>query len=212
MNQKMQKFCNKKKEHPDHYTEIKLKDLKTPITVLLGPNGTGKSMSIHLMKTECKQKNIKFASYSTSKDDIVGKSAPAFGDWNIYGLACAFHSEGERMCDSFYEWSNKDFLRALLEDKECSVYIFIDEADSGLSIDRIIQSLRPIINIIEMDSKKRDLHVVFTCNSYELLQVLQSDITTCIWVPTKEEVHIHSYEDFAYRYLDYCEEMHVEEE
>lgn len=212
MNKQMTKFCETKKKDPNHYTQINLSDLETPITVLLGPNGTGKSMSMRLMQDECKMHNIKYASYSTSRDDIVEKSASPFGNWDVYGIACAFHSEGERMVDSFYKWANETMLRVLLEDKECPVYIFIDEADSGLSLDRIIQTIRPLVNIIKLDSKHRDIHVVFTCNSFEMYQVLTSDITTFLWVPTKEQIHIDSYEDFAYRYLEYCEEMHVEEE
>lgn len=210
MNKLMNNFYEKKKEQPDHYTEIKISDLKTPITVLLGPNGTGKSMSLRLMEGYCKSNNIKYASYSTSNDDIVAKSAPAFGNWDIAGVACAFHSEGERMCDSFFKWAETTFVRTLLEDKQCPVYIFIDEADSGLSIDRIIYSFKQIISIIKMDIKHRDLHVVLTCNSYELLQVLQTELTTILWVPTKEEITINSYDEFAYRYLDYYENMYAE--
>ena len=202
---KMNRFISSKTKDCEYYREISVKDLETPITVLLGPNGTGKSMSLRSMKEYCKTNNIKYASYSTSNDDIVSRSAPAFGNWDISGIACAFHSEGERMCDSFFKWAETTFVRTLLEDKQCPVYIFIDEADSGLSIDRIIQSLIPIKDIIKMDIKHRDLHVVFTCNSYELLEVLQSDITTCIWVPTKEKIEINSYEEFKSLYMHFYE-------
>lgn len=212
MNKAMKDFCKKKQKDPSYYSSITVHDLTTPVTVLLGPNGTGKSMSLRLMKEYCKENNFKYASYSTSRDDIVQKSSPAFGNWDIYGLSCAFHSEGERMCDSFSDWASKEFLKVLLEDKFCPVWIFIDEADSGLSIDRIIKTIKPIINIAKLDSKHRKLHIVFTCNSYELAQVLNSDATRFIWIPTREEVTLDSYEQFTSMYIEYADEMFTEED
>ena len=52
LNKKMREFCKKKLQKPDYYTEVKWYSLLQPITILLGPNGTGKSTSIKLMRQE----------------------------------------------------------------------------------------------------------------------------------------------------------------
>lgn len=208
MNKIMQQFCDMKKEHPDHYNEVTTRSCSSPITLLIGPNGTGKSMSLRHMKESLKRRKIDYVEYSTSKDDIVQKGSNPFTGFDPYKLACAFHSEGERMIDSFGEWADTVFVRAVLEHKR-PLWVFIDEADSGLSIDRLWESLRQIVNIIgwEHFDKKREIHLVATCNSYEMLEVMRSKITDIIWVPTKQKIKVKSYESFKKRYMEYSKEM-----
>ena len=208
MNKLFKEFCNKKLEHPDYYSEITIKMIKSPITVLLGPNGTGKSMSIKTIKYQLDKQNKQCVMYSTTNIDIVKTSAPACGDWDIYGLSCAFHSEGERMCDSFFKWCNSDMLQAIMTNTD-PVYIIIDEADSGLSFDRLMESILQLMTIIKMEHNKgRDIHLVITCNSYEMYECLQSDITDVIWVPTKQHIKITSYYNFKKRYIEYYDAVH----
>lgn len=210
---KMNNFCKKKLNQPDLYSEIELKDITYPITVLLGPNGTGKSMSLRLIKETLTEQNIKFESYSTSRDDIVSRGSSPFKNWDPSKLICAFHSEGERMIDSFHDWANEEMLRLILKEPDKTIYILIDEADSGLSIDRIMQSIPQLVNITRMEHKRgRDIHVIFTCNSYELYECLKSDITQFIWVPTKEEISFNSYEEFKDPYLNYYRQIFEEVE
>lgn len=209
MNKKYKKFIEEKKKHLySHCTTIHLDNITKPLTILLGPNGTGKSTSMRTIEQELKNKEIKFTKYSTSHDDIVQKSAPAFGDWDIAGIACSFHSEGERMSDSFFKWMNSDVLRVLLEDKTCPVAILIDESDSGLSIDKICETYSPLLFILEEELKNnRDIKIVITCNSYELAEYLDKSYAEFIWVPTKEHITLGSYNSFKKRYLEYWEEM-----
>lgn len=208
MNKKMKRFCEKKREQFDYHTMLRLKNIKSPITLLMGPNGTGKSMSMKNIESECKEKKIKYVKYSTSNNDIVQKGAPAFGSWDPYKLACAFHSEGERMSDSFFDWANSDMLKAILEDKSCPVCILVDEADSGLSWDRLFYTLRPIVHVIEQEHERgRDIHIIFTCNSYEMMQCLSSEYQDIIWVPTKEHIKIGSYYTYMKKYVEYYDEV-----
>lgn len=91
-------------------------------------------------------------------------------------------------------------LREVLSHKK-ELYIFIDEADSGLSIDRLKQSLEPLKFIMKEEMKKgRKIHLVATCNSYEMYEIMQSDITETIWVPTKEKIELDSYTEFKRLY------------
>ena len=200
---KMSRFISNKKKDGEYHREISIKDLDAPITILMGPNGTGKSMSILNMVEEIKsQKDARYVRYSTSRDDIVTTGTGPF-NFDPSALAYAYASEGERMIGSFQKWANSKMLEKIMTNKD-ELYVIIDEADSGLSIDRLMQSLIPLKDIIKMElAKGRKLHFVFTVNSYEMLEVLQSDITEIIWVPTKEKIEIDNYEEFKSLYTYY---------
>lgn len=210
MNKLMKQFMDKKKEEPQYYKEVSIKNIKSPITVLLGPNGTGKSMSLRNINCQLQLKNINFIKYTTSKDDIVQKGAPPIGNWDISKIACAFTSEGERMTSSFFDWANTTMLSNIMT-SEKELWMLIDEMDSGLSFDRLLESLLQIVNIIKMENERgRKLYAVFTCNSYEMAEALQSPITDYIWVPTKEHIKLGSYYKFKKRYIEYYDNVHKE--
>lgn len=215
MNKKFKTFIDKKNENWQYYSEIPLKRIKKPITILLGPNGSGKSMSLMNMDCQLQLKGINFVRYSTSKNDIVQKGAPAFGRWDVSKIAMAFSSEGERMTSSFFDWMNTDMLSQVLTNDK-PLWLLIDEADSGLSIDRLVQSLSQFQFIIMSELKKgRDIHAVLTCNSWEMLECFMSnvvkDYTDFIWVPTKESIHTRNYKSFKKLYMTYFNETFKKE-
>ena len=214
MNKKMKEFCKKKRKKSDYYTQIKWYTLFNPISILLGPNGTGKSMSIRLMEEELsKYKDIKVVSYSTSQDDTVKKHTSPM-DFRPEALAAAFLSEGERMNNSFFIWIEDILLSAVLKEPSKELYIFIDEADSGLSIDKINEAFRDIIFIIKEEHRRgRKIHLVLTANSYELAEIFKDEyeIASYIWVPTDEYILLGSYNRFKKRYMEYYKEMNFDE-
>lgn len=217
MNKKYQHFIDKKNENWQHYSEISTKRIKKPITVLLGPNGTGKSMSLKNLNYQInKIEGTKIVSYKTSQDDIVQKGAPAFGDWDISKIAMAFASEGERMVSSFFDWTNSDLLKNVLEDKDSPLWVLVDEADSGLSIDRLVLTISQFLFVIISEVKRgRDIHAVLTCNSWEMLETFltkgAADYVDIIWVPTKESIHPKTYEDFKKPYREYFDAVFRED-
>lgn len=211
MNKKYKTFCDKKKEDPSYHTELFVKDVTTPITILLGPNGTGKSMSTLLISEELKKNNICRVTYSNKQNDIVSTSI----GFEIEDLACAFHSEGERIDDSIQKWGCNELVKELLTHED-EVWAIIDELDSGLSIDRLRAVLVEYLGIIHHEKKKhpdRIFRYIFTCNSYEMLELFKAfeDITKVIWVPTKEVVKIGTYEQFKKRYIEYFDYMFKED-
>ena len=215
MNKAMKLFCRKKLQNQEHYNEIHWYNLFGPIVVLLGPNGTGKSTSIHNMIDELKgQDNIKVVSYSTTNDDVVKKYTNPY-NLRPEALAAAFLSEGERMHNSFFTWIEEFLLPAILKDRDKELYIFIDEADSGLSIDKINEAFRDLIFIIKEEVKRgRKIHMVVTANSYELAEVFKDDyqLASYIWVPTGDYINLGSYNKFKKMYLEYYKEMNYDEE
>lgn len=215
MNKKYQKFIDKKNEHWQHYSEISTKRIKKPITLLLGPNGTGKSMSLMSMNCKLQSDGINFIRYSTSRDDIVQKGAPAFGDWDVNKIAMAFSSEGERMSESFFDWMNTSMLSQVLTNDK-PLWILVDEADSGLSIDRLVYTLSQFQFVVVSEVKRgRDIHAVLTCNSWEMLETFMSntvkDYVDIIWVPTKESIHPRNYKAFKKLYMEYFMKVHKED-
>ena len=214
MNRKMKRFCEKKRENTEYYSKVEWTKLFKIFTILLGPNGTGKTMSLLLMKEYLeKSSSNKVFSYSTSKDDVVKKYTGPF-DFRPEALVSAFSSEGERMDYSFYTWL-KEIFPTIINSKDKDIYIFIDEADSGLSIDRMIGAFRDFIYVIKDLVNSRDyfIRVVITCNSYELAEIFNDhyEQTSYIWVPTKEFISLGSYHKFKKRYLEYYEEMWIHE-
>lgn len=212
MNKKMKEFCKKKLEDPGYHKEIKWYNLFSPIIILLGPNGTGKSTSLRLMQEELEQrKDTKVIKYSTTNDDIVRKYSGMF--FKPEALVSAFHSEGERMSDSFFDWCEKVMVPEVLRNKS-ELYIFIDEADSGLSLDKIHEQFQDILYIMKEEVKRgHKVHLVITANSYELAEVFKDEykIASYIWVPTGDYITLGSYNSYKKRYLEYYKEMNFDE-
>lgn len=214
MNKKMKDFCKHKKKDPDYCTKVKLDEITSVMAVLLGPNGTGKSTSMNLMKEELDKRNIKYLSYSTRHDDIVIKCSSPFR-FEPAGIACAFHSEGERMTDSFLDFMEKDFLKEVLENKDRELYVFIDEADSGLSLDMIYRQLLDLMYIVKEKYKRgRNVKLIISANSFELCEPFLNEdngLVEFIWTPTKEKITFNSYSEFREPYIEYFKEMYIDE-
>lgn len=203
--QKFKRFIDKKNKDTQHYREIPFDACKTRVTILLGPNGTGKTMSLLGIEHYCNEHGIKCIKYSTSHDNIVHKAG--FGAYDIELLAHAFTSEGERMNTSFNDWNNRYLLKELLTNEDDLVIIY-DELDSGLSYDRIKSTITQIINILSMEKAKhpnRSVKLITTANSYEMYCCVDSPETTYIWVPTGEEVKFNSYKEFIKPYQYFYE-------
>lgn len=209
MDANMRYFCKKKKEDLSHHRIIKLKDISRPICLLLGPNGTGKSMSLKSIECELDEANIKWVKYSTSHNDIVHTT----WDFNPEDIINAFRSEGERMCASFDKWGSQKLVPLVLRTKE-PLWVLLDEIDSGLSLDRIKQTVSIIKMIFAGEyQKNREIHFIITCNSYELYSVIQHDeFTQNIWVPTNSSFYPKTYDEFKKPYLEYYDKVHKEED
>lgn len=117
------------------------------------------------------------------------------------------------MCASFDKWGAQKLVPIVLKSTE-PLWILLDEIDSGLSIDRIRQTVSIIKMIFAGEyQKEREIQFVISCNSYELYEALQHDeFTQNIWVPTNSSFYPKSYEEFKKPYLEYYEKVHKEDE
>lgn len=228
MNQKFKRFCDKKYQDPEYHKEIKPDKLISDITILLGPNGSGKSMSFRSLESYFKNNNIECLTYSNKRNDIVNTCV----DFDITKLICAFHSEGERIKDSIYNFSESNFINELLSNEK-DIYVLIDELDSGLSIDSLLNIISEYIQVIVLEKHKhpeRTVKLVFSCNSYEMLHSFYIALDevkndplyynykayipeiNLIWVPTMEYIYVSSYDAFIKRYMNYRKYMKNKED
>ena len=113
----------------------------------MGPNGTGKSMSLQNIEYECNKENIICKRYSNKHNDIVQ-------NWRgISDLFSAFRSEGERIIDSVEKWASRELVKDLLTNED-DMYILFDELDSGLSLDRMYYFFSQLTYILVSEKTK----------------------------------------------------------
>lgn len=209
--ERYRRYCLAKWRDPEYYSEIDISMIDSPFTILLGPNGCGKSMSLRLMQQTLDNEKKKYLAYSNKNNDIVIHGS--YFDPQL--IAWAFASEGERIKGSIDYFNNGEFLNKILKSKD-DLFIFLDEFDSGLSYDKLLNTIRTYIWIYIQEKAKnpeRKLNFIFTCNSYEMLRCFRTnmDLVKCIWVPCKREVKIRTYEKFEELYQYYFDYMSREE-
>lgn len=193
----LNEFCKLKLNDNDYHNIITKDMLTSKVTLLLGPNGSGKSRSLKSLKNELSPNAIMFGS---KKNNIVELASNPF-DFNSEAIICAFHSEGEQIQDSLNYWlqQNSDFIL----NHDGTLYMLIDELDSGLSYDRLYIHINILLNLI----KDLDIKLVLTCNSYEMYTGFDKDYIQSIWLPTLEYVKLDSYQDFRQLYVDFIKQM-----
>lgn len=163
----------------------KIIEINSGITVLTGPNGSGKTYACSQIcdyLDEQKKKYLNVNVYEEGKH--TADSFTLSGD--MKSLAKYLNSsEGQRVFDTLVDINTPkmgDYVRKLIQDNIKEGYIIIDGCDSGVSIDLML-SYRSLFEFILDDCKKEniEMYIIITSNSYEL--VYDYD---CIWIPTME--------------------------
>lgn len=199
---KYTRFINKKHKHLDTVSVMDLEELTSPITILFAPNGCGKTTTLEHMASQARKKGIHCVNWKTSQDDykhIIG--SPLHGhDKQVEAMTLLSRSEGEQISKNMELWADEKFLPQIWADCE-PILILFDETDSGLSYDRMLHTLSCLVNIVGMElQRKRDIKMVFSSNSYEMLKAMESEITQNIWLPTKEVWKPRTYDEFIKPY------------
>lgn len=165
--------------------KVKEIEINSGITVLTGPNGSGKTYACSQICDYLDEQNKKYLNINVYEEGKhTADSFTLSGD--MKSLANYINSsEGQRVFDTLVDINTPkmgDYVRQLVNDNIKEGYIIVDGCDSGVSIDLIL-SYRNLFEFILRDCKESniDIHIILTSNNYEL--VYNYD---CIWVPTME--------------------------
>lgn len=173
-------------------------ELNSGLTVLVGCNGAGKTTLLHNIQSELKKEKIPVCMFDNLQDGgSHGVSSAAFNE--NYGLLANMwtSSEGENIGNNFGVWMTgiRNFITNgkyssgrrlenfgdIFRDEETvkkendylknhsERWLLIDAADSGLSIDNVIE-YKELFQLIMEDAKKfnKEVYIIISANEYEL--------------------------------------------
>ena len=172
----------------DCYKDNNIIDIYSGVTILTGPNGSGKTFACCQIRDYLQENNemVKFINVYTEGQHIADKYLL---DGNTRALAKYTNaSEGQRVYDTFtdnYVYNIGTFIREVSKRIDKTGYIILDGCDSGVSID-LLMNYRDLFNLIVEDCKNQniEIYIIVTSNSYELIPYYD-----CIWIPTMEHYH-----------------------
>lgn len=168
----------------DNYKN-KLIEINPGVTVLTGPNGSGKTYACHQIHDYLTSQHKKCYNVDIYADNkTIGDYYLTRG--NTKALAQYFiASEGQRVYDTFIDNNTVKigrFIRKLRDEHIPDGYIIIDGCDSGVSPD-LMMNYRELFDLILNDCQKAniEIYIIITSNSYTLIPYYD-----CIWIPTME--------------------------
>ena len=195
------------------------------ITVLVGCNGSGKTTLMRIIKEKLTEHKIPLIYYNNLSDGGNDSMQEALMRGNMeFLIESALSSEGERIVlnlrkvidQILYFMKNRTIKKsssvALMESLRRAsgisdtyesdnapdeLWILIDAADSGLSIDNIIDLKFVLNRAIQDNCTGTTFYIVVSCNEYEMC-----DGEQCFDVQKMKYVSIKSYSKFKKVILD----------
>lgn len=178
------------------------------VTMLIGPNGSGKTSALSQLDSIFNTSNWKTIEdndylrneyacyyYNNTHEQLSAKQR-----WLDSGLtrrlASSFeNSEGQDMWDYIYYKATAigKTIRTAKETNKKGIFILIDGLDSGLSLDKINELRTHLLDFINKKETSEDFEVYIICsaNSYEMCNHYN-----CIDVTNQNKVIFNNYEDF----------------
>lgn len=195
------------------------------ITVLVGCNGSGKTTLMRIIKEKLTEHKIPMIYYNNLSDGGNDSMQEALMSGNMeFLIESSLSSEGERIVlnlrkvidqivyfiknRTLKKSSSASLMEALrrahgtndkdeLDSTSDELWILIDAADSGLSIDNIIDLKFVLNRAIQDNCTGTTFYIVVSCNEYEMC-----DGEQCFDVQKMKYVSIKSYSKFKKVILD----------
>ena len=196
-------------------------EFKPGLTVLVGCNGAGKSTLLKNIQSELKKENVPFIEFDNLKDGgSNGISSASFNENFAMMSLMMESSEGENIGNNFGIWCQgirnfivngkynserrEDRLVDIFRDKEDiqkekeefrnhnERWLLIDAADSGLSIDNVIE-FKDVFDLILEDSENfgKETYIIISANEFELARGEQ-----CFDVNAGKYITFNDYENY----------------
>lgn len=183
------------------------------ITLLVGSNGSGKSSILYGLATHKPRMEHQHGAYyrecgegielvgDTPKENILcfsartdnGKYRGYFDDDMATDLQSLFMSEGQSVRNSFTSFVVKKLAPLIAKDEP--ILFLIDELDSGVTHDNIMELCKLIVGL---SAKVPKLQIVMTTNNFDFMFMLgDKEANNIVKVPTGERINVESYGDFV---------------
>ena len=172
--------------------------LKPGLTVLVGCNGSGKSVFLRQLKERLEKDKITYVDYDNLKDGgSTSIGAAVFQNDITFAATAILSSEGENINMNLSRFAARIGQAVRSNRGAEKIFILLDAIDSGLSIDNIVNFKIFLYNTVFPDINDTELYVVAAANSYELAS--EED---CYDVAEGKHIKFHDYAAYKQFILD----------
>ncbi len=142
--------------------------LQPGVTVLVGCNGIGKTTLIKQLIQLLEKENVPVIKFDNLRDGGANARSNALRRYDFSFAATAMQSsEGENICMNMGNFVGQVGALQRKHPDAKELFIFIDAADSGLSIDNILE-IKDVFNLILSHRGDTEVYIVISANAYEV--------------------------------------------
>lgn len=146
-------------------------EIKPGLTVLVGCNGCGKTTLLQSLQETVHRNEIPYIKYNNLTDGGTNATSAAMfhGDMRLAAtMMCS--SEGERISINLANTAKNigNMIKELRNKENSQMFIFIDAADSGLSIDNIEDVKKYLFRPAFEVAEGIELYIIVSANDYTM--------------------------------------------
>lgn len=172
-------------------------DFLSGTTIMVGPNGVGKTTLINCIEDIIRDNNIKVFDYDNlhSGGKASLDSALFYNDLSSFATIIS-SSEGENILFNIRSSLGKikRYIDSQMEKKNEPAVLLFDAIDSGLSLDFMFEIKRLFNAIVDSEPEEyqKRIFIICTSNSYELARGFR-----CWDVKGSKEIYFNKYQEYA---------------
>lgn len=146
-------------------------EIKPGLTILVGCNGCGKTTLLQSLQETVRHNKIPYITYNNLTDGGTNATSAAmfYGNTALAAtMMCS--SEGERISINLANTAKNigNMIQELKDKEKSQMFIFIDAADSGLSIDNIEDVKKYLFRPAFEVAKDIELYIIVSANDYTM--------------------------------------------